>query len=247
MVRVLLALLITISSLWGGMAVAEQRSVQSLRVGMPLPGQVPYFWRDEAGEYRGIYADILRLLARDIGLELHFVPLSQARLLKHFEIGEIDLEAGVTRQPGDNSALQQVSLFTRPFGLVNEVIIYRPELSFPVFILKDLKGKRVATVRGSVVPNWLVREDFANEWQIAQRVHRGWNDIGLMKEAVAFHYQRSRELKFRISLPYASNPVSFRLHSSQAALLPEFNQRIEQLERSGELDDIVCRYLCGTQ
>ena len=107
---------------------------EPLKVGMPLPGQVPFFWRDDAGEYRGIYADVLRLLARDLEQELVFVPLSQARLLKHFEIGEVDIEAGVTRQPGDSAALRRVSLFSQSFGLVNEVIIYRPELSFPVFI-----------------------------------------------------------------------------------------------------------------
>lgn len=241
MPRLLPLLLLCLLGLFSQVAAA-----QVLRVGMPLPGHQPYFWRDEAGEYRGIYADILRLLAQDMALELQFVPLSQARLLKHFEIGKIDLEAGVTRRAGSVSALQRVSLFTRSFGLVNEVIIYRPELSFPVFILKDLKGKRVATVRGSVVPPWLVREDFANEWQIAQRVHRGWNDIGLMKEAVALHYQRSGDLRYRISLPYESNPVSFRLHNRLASLLPGFNQRIEALEQSGQLDEIVCRYLCGT-
>lgn len=220
---------------------------QTLRVGMPLPGQQPFFWRDEAGQYQGIYADVLRQLARQMALELQFVPLSQARLLRHFELGEVELEAGVTRQSVERLALRQVSLFTRPFGLVNEVIIYRPELSFPVFILKDLKDRRVATVRGAAVPGWLVREDFANEWQIAQRVHRGWNDIGLMKEAVALHYQRQGQLKYQISLPYESNPVSFRLHRSRADLLMEFNRQIEQLEHSGALDEIVCKYLCGTQ
>ncbi len=220
---------------------------QTLRVGMPLPGQQPFFWRDDAGQYQGIYADLLRQLAQQMALELQFVPLSQARLLRHFELGEIELEAGVTRQPIERRGLRQVSLFTRPFGLVNEVIIYRPELSFPVFILKDLKGKRVATVRGAAVPGWLVREDFANEWQIAQRVHRGWNDIGLMKEAVALHHQRRARLNYQISLPYESNPVSFRLHRSQAGLLAEFNRQIERLEHSGELDAIVCKYLCGTQ
>jgi len=227
---------------WGMLAQA-----QTLRVGIPLPGQEPYFWRDDAGEYRGIYVDVLSLLAEDMGLQLSFVPLSQARLLKHFEIGEIDIEAGVSPHSDDSPALARVSLFTRPFGLVNEVIIYRQELSFPVFILKDLKGRRVATVRGASAPAWLERENFASEWQIAQRVHRGWNDIGLMKEAVALHYQRSGKLNFQISLPYASNPVSFRLHRSLESLLPGFNQRIAALEKSGQLDDIVCRYLCGAQ
>ena len=223
---------------------------QTLRVGMPQPGVVPFFWQDKQGQFRGIYADTLRLIAQRLQLELEFIPLSQARLLRQFEAGEIDLEAGVVPDTSGMGAsasrLRQESLFSRPFGIVNEVIIYRPELSFPVFILRDLKGKRVATVRGTQVPNTLIREDFANQWQIAQRVHRGWNEIGLMTEAVALYYQRSQNLEYQISLPYASNPVSFRLHRNQQQWLLQLNQVIAQLEQEGKLEQMVCKYLCGT-
>lgn len=220
---------------------------ERLRVGMPLPGQIPFFWQDEAGHYQGIYPDTLRLVAKDLNVELEFVPLSQARLLKHFVIGEVDIEAGVSPNVDDDPALAETSQFTRPFGIVNEVIIYSPKLSFPVFILKDLAGRRVATVRGMSAPGYLVREDFSNEWQIAQRVHRGWNEIGLMKEAVALHYQREKDLAYEISLPYASNPVAFRVHRDKSHLLAAMNKSIESLEQQGDLEVLVCKYLCGTQ
>ncbi len=220
---------------------------ETLRVGMSLPGQVPFFWQDESGVYRGIYVDTLALIAAEIGVELQYVPLSQARLLKHFEIGEIDIEAGVSATEPGNPALRAVSLFTHEFGLVNEVIIYHPELSFPTFILSDLRGRRVATVRGAEVPAYLQREDFADERQIALRVHRGWNHIGLMKEAQALHYQRTLALNYEISLPYASNPVAFRLHLQRAQWLAPMNQAIAKLKADGTLDRLVCKYLCGTQ
>jgi len=142
--------------------------------------------------------------------------------------------------------LEQVSLYSRPYGIVNEVIIYSPELSFPVFILKDLENRRVATVRGTSVPDNLIREDFANQWQIAQRVHRGWNDVGLMKEVLAIRYQREDNLNYEISLPYNSNPVVFRLHVDKKELLQPMNESIEELEKQGELERLVCKYLCGT-
>lgn len=216
-----------------------------LRVGIAMPGQEPFFWRDEAGHYQGIYPDTLRLVAEGLNVQLQFVPLSQARLRRHFEIGAIDIEMGVSPRYDVNSTLDQVSLFSRSFGIVNEVIVYRPELSFPVFILKDLAGQRVATVRGTSVPENLVREDFSNEWQIAQRVHRGWNDIGLMKEAVALHYQREGNLNYEISLPYVSNPVAFRVHRAKQAWLARINARISELEQQGRLEALVCNYLCG--
>lgn len=230
--------------LWAGSVVADP-SAPTLKVGMPLPGQIPFFWRDQSGAYQGIYADTLRAVAEDIGVTLEFVALSQARLQRHFIAGEIDIEAGVSTRLEAEPPLEQVSLYSRPYGLVNEVIIYRPELSFPVFILNDLKGLRVATVRGTPVPDSLIREDFSNPWQIAQRVHRGWNEIGLMQEAVAIHYQREQQLNYQISLPYTSNPVHLRLHRSKAQLLERINHSLERLEQQGRLDALVCKYLCG--
>lgn len=227
------------------LALSSVSSAESLRVGMPLPGQVPFFWRDDSGAYKGIYADTLRLIAAELRIELEFVPLSQARLRRHFIVGEIDIEAGVSTNLEVPPELQRVSLYSRPFGIVNEVIIYRPELSFPVFILKDLEGRRVATVRGTTVPDSLIREDFSNQLQIAQRVHRGWNDIGLMKEDMALLYRREKDLNYEISLPYVSNPVTFRLHSAKRALLKRMNRSIARLEKQGELDRVVCKYLCG--
>lgn len=216
-----------------------------LRVGMPQPGKVPFFWQTDAGDYTGIYVDTLRLVAQELNVELEIIPLSQARLHRHFVAGEIDLEAGVNPKAEISALLEDFSLYTRPFGVVNEVFIYRPELSFPVFILKDLEGQRVATVRGSSVPEKILREDFTNQWQIAQRVHRGWNKLGLMNEAPALHYQRADNLNYQISLPYNSNPVVFRLHVSKSKLLEPINSSISRLEKEGELERIVCKYLCG--
>ncbi len=240
----------------GGLSAPAAQADQILRVGMPKPGVVPFFWQDSQGAFRGIYADTLRLIASRLQDELKepvtlkFIPLSQARLLRQFEAGEIDIEAGVVPELPDpgadpSSRLAGLSLFTQPYGVVNNVIIYQPELSFPIFILPDLKGQLVATVRGSQVPPGLIREDFSNQWQIAQRVHRKWNEIGLMTEAVALYYQNSEKLDYKISLPYASNSVSFRLHLQRKALLDPINRVIDQLDEEGKLEQLVCDYLCG--
>ncbi|MGB1239916.1 MAG: hypothetical protein ACPG4U_16985, partial [Pseudomonadales bacterium] len=104
---------------------------------------------------------------------------------------------------------------------------------------------KVATVRGTVVPPYIVREDFSNSLQIAQRVSRGWNQVGLMREALAMHYKSEKVLDYRISLPYQSNPISFRLHYQRRELLDQIDATISLLEREGVLEEIVCKYLCG--
>jgi ABC-type amino acid transport substrate-binding protein len=213
-----------------------------LLVGLPDEAQEPFFWRDAQGRYLGLYPDVVRLVAARAGLETRFQALSQARLQRHFASGDIDIEVGVVRYTG---RARDHSLYSRPFFTVNEVIIYGPELSFEVFILKDLTGKRVATVRGTRVPDYIDREDFATDLQIAKRVDRGWSHVGLMKEALALQYQRALQLDYRISLPYQSNPVSLRLRSSLTTQLGAIDEALEQAERDGTLEALLCRYLCG--
>ena len=225
--------------------ISSLQAGQVLRVGLPTPGQVPYFWQESNGEVRGIYADTLRAIATDLQLQLEFIGLSQARLIRHFIAGEIDIEVGVSTHRDELARLEKLSVFSRPFGIVNEVIIYNRELEFPAFILKDLKGKRVATVRGAAVPSYINRQDFASELQIATRVHRGWSQVGLMREASAVHYNTKAGKKYKISLPYESNSISLRLHKDRIELLKQIDLTISRLAAAGELENIICKYLCA--
>ncbi|NRA17082.1 MAG: transporter substrate-binding domain-containing protein [Oceanospirillaceae bacterium] len=218
---------------------------QVLRVGLPTPGQVPYLWQEPNGEVRGIYADTLRAIATDLQLQLEFIELSQARLIRLFIAGEIDIEVGVSTRRQGTSQLEKLSIFSRPFGIVNEVIIYNPKLEFPAFILKDLKGRSVATVRGTVVPDYIQRQNFASELQIATRVHRGWSQVGLMREASAVHYKTRSGKQYKISLPYESNSISLRLRQDQTELRKRIDLSIGRLAAAGELENIICKYLCA--
>ncbi|MFC6672621.1 substrate-binding periplasmic protein [Marinobacterium aestuariivivens] len=214
----------------------------TLNAGLPGDAQAPFFWRDDGGRFLGIYPDLMRLVAEEMAVDMRFIALSQARLRHHFASGDIDIEVGVapSQAPDPDGAL-----YSRPFFVVNEVIIYSPELTFDIFILKDLAGQRVATVRGTRVPAYVEREDFATELQVAKRVDRGWNRIGLMKEALALHYQRTLDLDYRISLPYQSNPVSVRLHPGRTHWLAAIDRAIARAEEDGRLEALLCRYLCG--
>lgn len=239
--NLLMCLLVSVVAYSSGVQAKE-----SLTVGVPVPGQPPLLWKNEQGQVRGIYVDTLRKVAAQLDVELKFVPISQARLIRLFIAGEIDLELGVSSAKTEPSALASVSLFSRSIGIANEVIIFNSQLSFPAFILKDLKGKRVATVRGAITPTYIEREDFSAPLQIAKRVNRGWSQVGLIREAPALHYKSTLGLNYQISLPYESNPISFRLHKKHKSLLRKINQTLDDLEQQGILEEVICQYLCGS-
>ena len=79
--------------------------------------------------------------------------------------------------------------------MANEVIIYNPGVTFSAFILKDLKGVKVATIRGSSAASYIIRDDFSSALKIAKRVNRGWSEVGLMREAPALHYKSNRVMR----------------------------------------------------
>ena len=238
--------LVIISSMYTfTVADSEEKAISRLKVGLPVPGQVPFLWLDEEGRVTGIYADAIRAVTQEMSVEVEFVPLSQARLIRHFISGEVDLEIGVSRKVKEREDLANLSIFSQPFGMANEVIVYSPGLRFPAFILKDLKGRKVAVVRGAMAPNYIEREDFASPLQIAKRVNRNWSEVGLMREAPAMHYKINQGMDYRISLPYQSNPISFRLHLKHSDLINQMDSAIEKLLANGRLEEIICNYLCG--
>jgi ABC-type amino acid transport substrate-binding protein len=224
---------------------AKVFAVQTLKVGLPEPGQVPFMWIGDNDLVRGIYADTIRLIAKDIGVQVEFVALSQARLIRHFLAGEIDIEMGVANSIAEQAELAKLSIYSAPFGFENEVIIYKKALRFPAFILKDLKDQKVAVVRGTQAPRYIRRENFSSPLQIAKRVSRGWSDVGLMAEATAMHYKYNDAMSYEISLPYQSKAVRIRLHRKHAKLIDKMNKSIVELQVKGALENIICDYLCG--
>jgi ABC-type amino acid transport substrate-binding protein len=224
---------------------AQVFAAKALKVGLPEPGQVPFMWVDEDDFVRGIYADTIRLIAKDIGIDVEFVALSQARLIRHFIAGEIDIEMGVANSIQEPAELSSLSVYSAPFGFANEVIIYKKALRFPAFILKDLKDQKVAVVRGTQAPDYIRREDFSSPLQIAKRVSRGWSEVGLMAEASAMHYKFNDAMNYEISLPYQSKAVRIRLHQQHFKLIDKVNKSIVELQMKGALENIICDYLCG--
>jgi len=217
----------------------------TLRVGLPEPGQVPFMWVGEDNRVKGIYADTIRLIAKDIGVDVEFIAQSQARLIRHFLAAEVDIEMGVANSEKELAELVNLSVYSVPFGFKNEVIIYKKELRFPAFILKDLKDQKVAVVRGTQAPDYVRREDYSSPLQIAKRVSRGWSEVGLMAEATAMHYKYNDAMDYEISLPYQSKAIRIRLHKQHVALIEKINKSIIELQDRGELESIICDYLCG--
>ncbi|CAD5107474.1 ATP-binding protein [Zestomonas carbonaria] len=122
-----------------------------LRVGVEREGWPP-FDIVEAGNYRGISADYLELLAQRLGMRVEPVFLDDwDRALEALRTGEVDVLPSVARTPEREGRM----LFSQPYLVSNSLIFSRYDVELQG--LDDLAGKRVAMERGYALGELLRR------------------------------------------------------------------------------------------
>ena len=119
------------------------------------PNWQPFSYRDEAGRFRGLDADVLRALEPRLGLKFHPVPASDWTDAYHRALaGEALMLTGTARAPERETDF----LFTRPYISFPTAIITRddrPDFDDPSLLI----GMRVAGVR-DYAPTLALRRDF---------------------------------------------------------------------------------------
>ncbi len=121
----------------------------------PDPDFPPIEFFDEDGVYRGVAADLVRLAAERVGLELEILRKENwDAVLKSLENREADMAAAL---PEDEANRKYLS-FTDAYDNFPSVIVTTKETQGEVTI-DDLRGKPVAYVAGWPEGNWL-RENY---------------------------------------------------------------------------------------
>ena len=97
---------------------------------MASPGQPPYTFFTEDGTHQGVIADIMNIIASDLGTTIEISPeTDQSSMMAHLTRGEIDL---VTDFYSDyNWARQHNADLTIPYLTLNYVAVLRKDQSLP--------------------------------------------------------------------------------------------------------------------
>ena len=217
---------------------------ETLIVGLPEPGRVPFFWIDDAGAFQGSYIVLLRKIGAMIGVRMDFVMMPQSRLIAGFNAGRLDLEPGIAPSWRPSKEEKAISIYSAPFMEMEDVLVFRQGISSSgiakgVDLPTRLKGLKVGQVRGFFVPPGLEVMDAMSEEQIAKLIQSGKLDAGLMNRQVAAWYKGKLHYDFSISASFASTPVSFRLRAEKLDLLAPIDKALAELQRRGELERIL--------
>jgi polar amino acid transport system substrate-binding protein len=198
----------------------------------------------------GIYQELLDELSKMTGHRFQIEYFPYARLANKFDLGQIDLEPGVF--PGWVQKQKVPGMFSVSFGKVVDALVFAPGKYFRVNAPTDLSGKTLGLVRGYTYPDLrelfergiVHRVDAVSETQLLAMLSAARMDQILINKAVAQYniIQVPKYRDFVVGDVVGSFEVSMRVHPSKKALLPELDDAIVSMKRSGAIARIYAKY-----
>ena len=118
------------------------------------PGWPPFEFRDGSGAYAGMCQDYSDLVAARLGTVIEVVPdLDWDTILERMRSGELDVISCLVKTP-ERSVFMA---FSDPYTTIPAVIFTRDDSPY-VGRLRDLRGRRVMTIRGYAITEFLRQE-----------------------------------------------------------------------------------------
>lgn len=117
----------------------------------------PFGTTDAKMEPDGYDVEVAKLMAKDLGVELEIVPVTNENRIPTLLTGKADVIAATLQITPERA---KSVLFTSPYGMHQSMVIGPPELK--VSRLEDLAGKRVGVARGSAYSNILAQANIPN-------------------------------------------------------------------------------------
>ncbi|MFY8275308.1 substrate-binding periplasmic protein [Pseudoalteromonas sp. SSDWG2] len=214
----------------------------------------PYTMTHDVSEPKGVIVDILRPIAQQLGVKLKPVACPFSRCMHMLEQGEVDIMGSLIRTPERE---KQFTFLTPPYMALHSSFRFYSLRSNDVSVEKyeDLRGKRIATMRGAVhfkrfdndkeitrVP--VMSEQIAVEMLLKDRV-----DLFIGVEDTADHSMGYLKLPTErlVKQPYQFEDsifghMVFSQKFSQTTLASELMMHYRAMADTGRLSEIVAPY-----
>lgn len=197
--------------------------------------------------YTGIYIDILRQIADEVGLTLEFVDLPFARAFRAMQAGDGDIMLGPNRSPERETYL---SYLDPPLPREPKVFVQQRRAD-PVRRYEDLAGKRIGVLRGATyfdrfdADAALVKQPFDDYTAALRLVAVGRIDMAAMPELQALWLLRQTGFSLVLSPYRVPGRDSYIVLSRRSALLAKasaLEAALRRLQQEGRIDRILQRY-----
>jgi polar amino acid transport system substrate-binding protein len=228
-----------------------------MRVG--VWSEPPESWIEtESGEWKGIDADIFKLIAKEIGVEIDPIVLVHSSLGPALQSGRLDAIAGLYKTEERQKVMSYTNL---PLWYSPDILVVSAD-NTNIKTLEDLKGKVIGTVRGSATEteaNKLAEQygasevrKFANFDPLLMDIEAGRVDAGVWVGA-GYRWRTSKpggpKVKLVETLPpellgaktFPGNFVTFRKTGSDA-MIAAVDKALRKIVESGQIKAILEKY-----
>lgn len=218
-----------------------------LRVGLD-PTYPPFEVADDDG-VRGLDVDLARALAGDLGLEAEFVYFGYDGLYDALSTGQVDvLLSALVVMPERTRDFA----YSEPYFNAGEVLIV-PAGSGSIERMADLNGHTLAVelgARGHVeatawekrLPDLTVRS-YPSPDEALTAVANGAADAALIDSVSGRLFVAGEPRLQRAPTPVTVEPYAIVVRIEDEILLARLNQSLAHLAETGELDEIIARWL----
>ena len=231
------------------MSICSLLHAETFRVGIFANGDRPFSF-PQGSPQPGIYPDLIRAIARESGDHIDLVYVPAARLLRMFEIGELDIEIGANPAWRQGSPIQ--SVYSESYATAYEIICFRPGEAKPGNHAKDFPGYDIGVQSGYVYPNFeaafangtVNRRDTNNAEQLLKMLNAKRFPAIILSKYAADFYKKENPQQYNCAQGDITDQAQemLRLPASKAAALPRLNAAIAKLKKSGEVAAIYAKY-----
>lgn len=231
------------------LATAGSLHAETFRVGIFANGDRPFSFPQNSPQ-PGIYPELIRAIARESGYQIELVYVPAARLLRMFEIGELDIEIGSNPAWRKSSPIK--SVYSESYATAYEIICFRPGEAKPGNHADNFPGYDIGVQSGYYYPNFekafaegkVNRRDTNNAEQLLKMLHAKRFPAIILSKYAADFYRKENPEQYTCEQGAVTDQAQemLRLPATRANALPRLNAAIARLKKSGEISAIYARY-----
>ncbi|MFZ6046025.1 transporter substrate-binding domain-containing protein [Pseudomonas sp. CR3202] len=225
----------------------------TLRVGMD-PTYMPFEMTNKRGEIIGFEVDVLKAMAKSMGVKLELVSTSYDGIIPALLTDKFDMiGSGMTLTQERNLRIN----FSEPFIVVGQTLLVRKELQGEIKSYKDLNDakyritSKIGTT-GEMVAKKLIAKaqyhGFDNEQEAVMDVVNGKADAFIYDapyNVVAVNKAGAGKLVF-LEQPFTYEPLAFGLKKGDYDSLNWINNYLHQIKQDGSYDRIHAKWFKKT-
>jgi len=206
----------------------------------------PYEFVNPRGEVEGYDVDLIRAVARVMGLEIKIMPGPWDQVRKGLQVGRIDMAAGMLR----SEERAKFADFSEPHTVVHYSIFIRKDSPSPPS-LEALRNRRILVERGSQMHEHLLELGFgtaitlvASEPEALRFLASGIHDAALAPHLEGILQIRNTGLSNikPVGGPVFSRDLCFAVTKGQGDLKAKLDAGLAIIHRTGEYEQIYRKW-----